>query len=98
MLIVGGPDGTEARPRYFRTRKGGFQLFYAGYVYNREDRYYSKMIWKCSDYRRSKCKGRCQTMDFQVVKVSGEHNHGPCDVLPDVEWVEPAFYNVLLNE
>lgn len=83
--------------RFCRTRKGGFQLFYAGHVYNREDRYWTKMIWKCSEYRRLKCKGRCQTQDFQVVKCSGEHNHDPRDDLYDVDWLEPPMYQALLN-
>ncbi|XP_052127057.1 protein tramtrack, beta isoform isoform X9 [Frankliniella occidentalis] len=75
---------------YFRTRKGGFQLYYAGYVYTREDRYYSKIIWRCSEYRRTKCKGRCQTLNFQVVKVSGEHNHCSSNAPVDAEWCEPV--------
>ncbi|XP_034254285.1 protein tramtrack, beta isoform-like isoform X6 [Thrips palmi] len=95
-LVVGGAGGAR-EARYCRTRKGGFQLFYAGHVYNREDRYWTKMIWKCSEYRRSKCKGRCQTLNFEVVKCTGEHNHEPRDVLVDVEWLEPAMYQTLLN-
>lgn len=101
MVCVVGAEAEqgedEPRPRFFRSRKGRFQLFFAGYVYNREDHYYTKMIWKCSDYRRSKCKGRCQTQDFQVVRVSGQHNHGPNFELQDVEWLEPASYETLLE-
>lgn len=87
----------EAEARFCRTRKGGLQLFYAGHVYNREDRYWTKMIWKCSEYRRSRCKGRCQTLDFRVVKVTGEHNHEARGVSPEVQWLEPAVYRAMLN-
>jgi len=51
-------------------------LIHEGFTYiferNGQD---SKRIWRCSDYTRTKCKGRCHTRKNNTVSFVSEHNH-----------------------
>lgn len=63
--------------RFLRTNKGGVQLVHGNYIYNQENRVGNKISWKCMEYFRLRCRGRCQTIDFRVSKVSDVHCHPP---------------------
>lgn len=50
---------------------------YRGFIYNQETRMGSRSAWKCMEYFRLRCRGRCQTVDFKVTKVTDIHCHPP---------------------
>lgn len=52
-------------------------LVHDGYLYNREGADGKKAHWKCVEYHKSRCKGRCITVDAALYKMSGRHNHEP---------------------
>lgn len=52
----------------------GFLFFRECRTGNAGDR---KHTWRCHEYHKMRCKGRCMTVDDVVVKISGEHNHAP---------------------
>ncbi|KAK3921212.1 Longitudinals lacking protein-like [Frankliniella fusca] len=67
--------------RFIRSRKGGKMLVHDGFVYFREcrngnqaDRRHS---WRCHEYHKMRCKGRCVTVDDVVTRITGGHNHQP---------------------
>lgn len=49
----------------------------AGYLYNRENVDGGKINWKCAEYHKLRCKGRCITVGPELAKVTGVHNHDP---------------------
>lgn len=67
----------EAESRFLRTNKGGVQLVHGNFIYNQENRAGDKISWKCMEYFRLRCRGRCQTVNFRVTKVTDVHCHPP---------------------
>jgi len=61
-----------------KTQKGRDMLVFDGYCFLREKiGVNGKLIWKCSEYKVSKCMARCHTVNGAVVKNIAVHNHIP---------------------
>lgn len=74
-MCVGG--GAQFIP----SNRGGAVLIYDGFRYNRESADGKKIHWKCAEYSRARCKGRCITVGTSVTRVSGTHIHDPPNLL-----------------
>jgi hypothetical protein len=63
---------------FIKSEKGKDLLVDQGYIY-RHERIISnsgKVIWRCIDHAKKKCRGRCHTIGQHVTHRSG-HNHAP---------------------
>ena len=63
--------------KFIKSQKGVNQLLYNSFLYQKDRQHNEKTYWKCVEYLTFKCKGRCHTVDNQVEKEIGEHNHVP---------------------
>lgn len=59
------------------TRRGRLQLLHGGYLFYMERSNGSKVLWKCNMYHKTKCAGRCHTVNKRVTWSSQTHNHAP---------------------
>jgi hypothetical protein len=62
---------------FVRSNKGGEFLVVNGHTFRQEKIINEKRIWKCTEYRTSKCKSRCHSKDDILTKQPTEHNHVP---------------------
>lgn len=58
-----------------KSQKGKDLLVLEGYCFLREKVVDNKIVWRCSEYKISKCMARCHTVDGAVVKKTTNHNH-----------------------
>ena len=47
------------------------------YTYWVERKKGNRMFWRCSSYKRYKCKGRASTYENYIMKLGATHNHEP---------------------
>jgi hypothetical protein len=62
--------------QYLTSRKGQPQLLFGGFRYVLERDRNGKRNWKCINYYREHCTGRCQSMNDTVL-LTANHNHDP---------------------
>lgn len=77
-----------------KTQKGRDLLVLEGYCFLREKTGVNgKVIWKCSEYKVSKCMARCHTVAGAVVKRTAAHNH-----IPDAAKIEARKTMTIIKE
>lgn len=67
-------DGTQAGFRI--TSRGRLQLVQNGYVYHCNRQTENKIFWKCAEYNKTGCRGRCISIGSQITVTHAFHNHG----------------------
>src|SRR5882724_6890319 len=60
---------------FVKSQKGKDQLEFKGYLYTRDRIHGEKTYWKCTEFNTHKCLGRIHTIEEEVVKEVGKHNH-----------------------
>ncbi len=66
------------------TVKGKPIFEHHGYLYIVNKESGDKVIWCCHNYRHDQCRGRLHTINGQVVKTVGDHNHEPSNSSAEV--------------
>lgn len=61
---------------YIKSERGKDKLILKGYIYILEKQCLNKLIWKCENYQKIKCKGRLHVSNDKVIKEL-EHYHVP---------------------
>jgi len=46
---------------FFISQKDKTLLLLNGYLHNIHQKYYEKIVWHCTEYKKFSCKGRCHT-------------------------------------
>lgn len=65
-------------PATFRvTSRGRLQLVQNNYVYHCNRQKDNKIFWKCAEYNRTGCRGRCISIGWSVTVTHALHNHQP---------------------
>ena len=62
---------------FVKSQKGHNQLIYRGHLSMKERIIDGKTDWKCVCYKKIKCPARVQTLEDEMIKEPGEHNHAP---------------------
>lgn len=62
---------------YVKSQKGTNHLVHEGYRFIKDKENGDKIIWKCVDYKKNKCRGRIHTRGQQIVLNNDDHNHVP---------------------
>ena len=60
---------------FVSSEKGKQKLVDSGHLYVMDRRCGEKMYWKCDQNQKCKCRARAHTMNNEVIKRIGEHNH-----------------------
>lgn len=61
---------------YIKSERGKDKLILKGYIYVLEKQGFNKLIWKCENYQKIKCKGRLHVCNDEIIKEF-KHNHVP---------------------
>ncbi|XP_067008555.1 broad-complex core protein isoforms 1/2/3/4/5 isoform X5 [Anabrus simplex] len=75
-LDSGSQEGSQGELQFTTSSKGRLQLVHNGYVFNTDRRKGSRIFWRCSQYHKIGCRGRCITLDNQLLVTQPSHNHG----------------------
>uniref|UniRef100_A0A1B6K4L6 FLYWCH-type domain-containing protein n=1 Tax=Homalodisca liturata TaxID=320908 RepID=A0A1B6K4L6_9HEMI len=71
-------DPLDAAQATFRvTSRGRLQLVQNNYVYHCNRQKDNKIFWKCAEYNRTGCRGRCISIGWAVTVTHALHNHHP---------------------
>ncbi|XP_054275343.1 protein abrupt-like [Macrosteles quadrilineatus] len=71
-------DPMDAAQATFRvTSRGRLQLVQNNYVYHCNRQKDNKIFWKCAEYNRTGCRGRCISIGWAVTVTHALHNHHP---------------------
>ena len=62
---------------FLKSQKGNDLLVADGCTFRSEKVWNGKTFWKCTEYRKQKCRARCHTQDDTITARNGEHNHVP---------------------
>jgi len=62
---------------FVKSNKGADFLVVDGYTFRKEKVIQEKEIWRCTEYRKAKCRSRCHTIGSNFEKLPTEHNHVP---------------------
>jgi hypothetical protein len=60
---------------YVISKQGKPRLIYQGYLFFKEKETVVKVIWRCTEYRKQKCKARLHSTGTETISEIGEHNH-----------------------
>lgn len=60
---------------YVLSEKGKPKIVKDGYLYNRDKVLNNKTFWKCEKFAVFKCRARLHTVNENIVKFLGDHNH-----------------------
>jgi len=63
--------------QFMMTTRGRLQLLHEGYRFYMERTNGNKVLWKCNMYHKTRCAGRCHTINKCVTWSSQNHNHTP---------------------
>ena len=74
------PEETDKNIRYITSTHGRYQLYYNGFLYNRNLSSGSKTYWRCTQNGRSKCSARIVGTINGLTVTKPHHNHGPCEL------------------
>lgn len=74
------PQETDENIRYINSTHGRYQLYYKGYLYNRNLSSGMKTYWRCTQNGRSKCSARIVGTIDGLTVTKPHHNHGPCEL------------------
>ncbi|XP_075228444.1 uncharacterized protein LOC142328573 isoform X3 [Lycorma delicatula] len=66
-------DGTQVGFR--TTSRGRLQLVHYGFIYHCNRQKDDKIFWKCAEYNKTGCRGRCITVGESITVTHPYHNH-----------------------
>jgi hypothetical protein len=74
--VLSPTDGSKD-VRYIKSTHGRYQLFYNGYLFNRNHSTGSKTYWRCAQNGKLNCSARIVGNEFGLNVTKPIHNHEP---------------------
>eukprot|EP00102_Acyrthosiphon_pisum_P022051 XP_016659261.1 PREDICTED: FLYWCH-type zinc finger-containing protein 1-like isoform X2 [Acyrthosiphon pisum] len=83
------------------SQKGKKLLLLNGYLHNIHQKYDEKIVWRCTQYKKFSCKGRCHTTtdseSGELIKVT-DHCHSPNIAQVEAKKVVNSMKETAANE